>query len=90
MSQDKYDSLLEKLKQEKNWPSVYMFKFIIAADNQKIALVQARFSDEAVISQNQSSTGKYVSITAKEVMMNPDAVIKKYKEVETIEGVMIL
>ncbi len=87
---DVFKSLHEKLSKDLNWPQVYMFKFIIAAENKKIALVQSKFSDEAIIQQKESSAGKYVSITVKEVMLNADSVIEKYKEISTIEGVMAL
>lgn len=89
-NEDEFKNLQEKLSKEKNWPQVYMFKFIITADNKKLALVEAKFSDEAIIHQKASSTGKYISITVKEVMLNAEAVIEKYKEVNTIEGVMSL
>ena len=85
---EQFKSLYEKLLKEKNWPQVYMFKFIIVADNRKIALVQAKFSDEATIHQKESSGGKYVCITVKEVMLSPEAVIEKYRDVSSIEGVM--
>lgn len=87
---DQYKNLLEKLQQEKNWPQVYMFKFIITADSKKLAQVEAKFSDEATVHQKESSGGKYISITVKEVMLNPEAVIDKYKELGQIEGVMAL
>lgn len=91
MSKDEqFDSLREKLSKDTNWPQVYMFKFIITADNKKMALVEAKFSDEAIIQQKESSAGKYMSITVKEVMLSPDDVINKYKEVSGIEGVMAL
>jgi uncharacterized protein len=89
-NEEQFESLREKLKKENNWPQVYMFKFIIVAENQKIALVQSRFSDEAIIHQKESSAGKYISITVKEVMLSADAVIAKYKEISEIEGVMAL
>ena len=89
-NEDIFNSLREKLSKDKNWPQVYMFKFIIAADNKKMALVEAKFSDEAQIHQKESSSGKYISITVKEVMLNPEMVIEKYKDVSTIEGVMSL
>ncbi len=90
MNSDKYQSLLEQLNKDLNWPSVYMFKFIIPADNHQIALVQSKFSDEAVLTQKESSKGNYISITVKEVMLNPTSVIEKYQEMEGIEGLMIL
>lgn len=85
-----FDKLRELLNKESNWPTVYMFKFIVPADNQKIALVEAKFSDEAVISHKESSNGKYFSITVKEVMLSADAIIDKYKEMKNIEGLITL
>ncbi len=87
---EQFKSLHEKLSKDKNWPQVYMFKFIISADNRKMALVEAKFSDEAIIEQKESSTGKYLSITVKEVMLSANDVIEKYIDVSTIEGVMAL
>lgn len=89
-NEEQFDSLRDKLNKDKNWPQVYMFKFIIPAGNQKMAQVEAKFSDEATIHEKESSGGKYMSITVMEVMLNPDAVIDKYKELSTIEGVMSL
>ena len=72
--EDRFDKLRDLLNKENNWPLVYMFKFIIPADNHKIALVQSKFSDEAIISHKESFNGKYLSITIKEVMLNADAI----------------
>ncbi len=85
---DKYSKLRETLMKEGNWPKLYMFKFIIPATNREIALVESKFSDESVITQKQSSNGKYISITVKEVMLDADSIIAKYKEMEGIEGLM--
>lgn len=87
---EQFEKLRELLNKENNWPMVYMFKFIVPADNQKIALVEAKFSDEAIILHKESSNGKYFSITVKEVMLNADSIISKYKEMEGIEGLMAL
>jgi hypothetical protein len=87
---EQFEKLREQLNKEKSWPLIYMFKFIIPTDNRKIALVEAKFSDEAVITQKESSNGKYISITVKEVMLNADSIISKYKEMEGIEGLMAL
>lgn len=87
---EQFEKLREQLNKEKSWPLVYMFKFIIPADNRKIALVESKFSDEAFITQKESSTGKYISITIKEVMLDANAIIDKYKEMEGIEGLMAL
>jgi putative lipoic acid-binding regulatory protein len=90
MKDEQFDKLREQLNLHTTWPTVYMFKFIVPADNRKIALVESKFSDEAVITQNQSSNGKYVSITVKEVMLSAESIIEKYKEMQGIEGLMSL
>ena len=87
---EQYDNLRNLLNEENNWPIIYMFKFIVPANNHKIALVQSKFSDEATITQKESSNGKYISITVKEVMLNSESIIEKYKEMNGIEGLMTL
>lgn len=87
---EQYDKLRDLLNKSENWPQVYMFKFIVPADNHKIALIESKFSDEAIINHKESSTGKYFSITVKEVMLSADAIIDKYKEMKDIEGVITL
>lgn len=86
--EEQFNKLRELLNKENNWPKVYMFKFIIPADNHKIALVESKFSDEAIILHKESSNGKYFSITVKEVMLDADSIISKYKEMDGIEGLM--
>jgi uncharacterized protein len=91
MNADKqFDKLKEVLNKHTSWPTIYMFKFIIPAENRKIALIESKFSETAIISQHESATGKYVSITVKEVMLNAEAVIEKYKEMKGIEGLIAL
>jgi hypothetical protein len=87
---DKWESLREKLNAEK-WPNVYMFKFIVPADNRKVAQVENLFnSKEAQIQMRSSRNGNYVSITAKEVMMSADKVIERYQSASDIEGLISL
>lgn len=90
MKDEQFNKLREQLNLHTAWPTIYMFKFIVPADNRKIALVESKFSDEAIITQNQSSSGKYVSITVKEVMLSAESIIEKYKEMQGIEGLMAL
>ncbi|MCO6499848.1 MAG: DUF493 family protein [Vicingus serpentipes] len=90
MQKEFYDSLKQKLNEQAEFPHLYMFKFIIPADNKKLALVEALFSDAAQVTTRQSSTNKFISITAKELMMNADEIIDIYKKAERIEGIISL
>ncbi len=90
MAKRDYSELKEKLNKSTEWPSVYFFKFIIPADNQKLAQVEALFGPEATVSIKQSTKGNFSSVSAKELMMNADEVIARYQEAEKIEGLMAL
>ena len=90
MSQDPWKGLREKLE-ERNWPAVYLFKFIVPADNQKVAQTEALFGTKtAQIELRKSKTGKFVSVSAKEMMMDVDSVIRRYEEAVKIPGLMAL
>ncbi len=88
MAEDIYANLREKLEEQGGWPQPYMFKFIIPSDNQKLAQVEAIFGENAQVTTRQSKSNKFISITGKEVMMNPEEVIDTYKRAEGIEGLM--
>lgn len=90
METDFYKSLREKLDDQTEFPSVYMFKFIIPADNHKLALVEALFGDDAILTTRQSKTNKFISITAKEMMTSSEEIIKVHQSAEKIEGIIQL
>ena len=83
-----FETLRQQLNTHCTWPSVYMFKFIIPADNRSYALLRGLFPDEARFFDKHSSGGKYVSITVKEMMLSTDEVIERYKKASAIEGVI--
>lgn len=85
-----FNSLREKLDKENSYPLVYMFKFIVPADNRKIALVESLFTGEAEVVQKQSSNGNYISLTAKQVVIDTEEIIGIYQKASEIEGLMAL
>ncbi|MDC8003795.1 DUF493 family protein [Aureisphaera galaxeae] len=86
-----YDRLREQLQLDTEWPSPYMFKFIVPASIEKIAEIEAVFNGtNAEISTRDSSKGTYTSVSIKVTMESPDAVIEKYLEVSKVEGVISL
>jgi putative lipoic acid-binding regulatory protein len=88
---EKYEKLLLQLIDGFEWPSVYLFKFIVPADNAKIAQVEQLFNTtEAEVSIRSSSKGNFVSISAKELMLSPEKVIERYIEAEGIKGLISL
>lgn len=85
-----FEGLREKLKSDKGWPQVYMFKFIIPNNNQILAQTEALFGNEAQVTLKQSRTNKYVSVTAKEMMLGPDEVVRRYEKAAEIKGLIAL
>jgi len=90
MSQDPFKGLREKLE-ARSWPNLYLFKFIVPADAKSIAATEALFdSNIAQVELRQSKTGKFVSVSAKEMMMDVDSIIARYEKAVQIEGLMAL
>jgi uncharacterized protein len=90
-TEDFYNRLREELANTSMWPTSYLYKFIVPSDTNKINKVEAAFDNMgAVIHTQQSKTGKYTSISITVDMLNPDAVIQKYQELATIEGIISL
>jgi uncharacterized protein len=88
-STDIFDGLHEKLKQEE-WPKVYLFKFIMPNEPKTISLVSTLFSNENEMTFNVSKTGKYTSLSIKELMLSAEDVIQLYKKASLIKGVISL
>ena len=90
--EDFYNKLKAQLEETTNWPSPYLYKFIVPSDKQKIEKIQGIFDNlGAVINTKQSRNGKYTSVSINVRMDHPDAVIGKYKEVgEKVDGVISL
>lgn len=86
-----YSRLKTQLEESTQWPSLYLYKFIILTDAEKIKMVHTVFNNTgAVIDSKLSKNGKYTSLSIQVNLKNPDAVIAKYKEVGEIEGVISL
>jgi putative lipoic acid-binding regulatory protein len=85
-----FDSLRERLE-EISYPSVYMFKFIVKSDLNKIAQIESLFQQEkAEIIRKESSKGAFISISIKEVMLSADEIISVYEKASSIDVVITL
>jgi uncharacterized protein len=83
------DSLRIQLELQE-WPNVYLFKFIIPNNNEAIAKVALLFDESADLTMHPSSKGTYMSVSAKELMMDVDSIITKYNRASEIEGLVAL
>jgi hypothetical protein len=91
MDNGKLTKLKIALNKVHDWPSMYLFKFIVPSDNRKIARVEALFnSDTAEIRMRQSKNGNYTSVTAREIMTSAEKVVECYRKAYEIEGLIAL
>jgi len=81
-----FDKLYEQLKEQK-YPLIFPFKFI--GPPEKVYQLKKLLKD-AELSEKPSRNGKYVSLTAKAMMMDPDSIINIYKEAAKIKGIVTL
>lgn len=89
--EDFYSRLEKELTNSTQWPSDYLYKFIIPTDADKSRQISRIFDNTgAVIKSKQSRNGKYTSLSVNVRMKNPQEVIEKYREVSVVEGVISL
>jgi hypothetical protein len=85
-----YRNLEIKLQEHHQFPSTYIFKFIVPNNESSIKQVKSLFSGKAVLSTKESKSGKYISITGKEIILESNEVISVYRNAEKIEGLISL
>ena len=86
-----YKKLKQSLLETTEFPTKYMFKFIIPTDKDKFKTIESIFDNlGAVISSKPSKNGKYTSMSILVTMEDPDMIIAKYQEVSLVEGVISL
>ena len=86
-----YDKLKLSLEETTTFPTNYMFKFIIPTDKSKFEQIDNMFNKlGAVIRSKTSKNEKFTSLTILVDMNSPGEIIKKYKEVGAVEGVISL
>lgn len=90
MSPEQLANFRNKLLETTTFPTVYMFKFIVKSEHRLIALVENMFDEDSEIHIKESSSGKYTSITAKQVVMDVDSITNIYIKANEIPGIIFL
>ncbi|ACU07976.1 hypothetical protein FIC_01529 [Flavobacteriaceae bacterium 3519-10] len=88
---DFYASLKEKLEATHDFPEDYLFKFIITNEESKHTEIYRVFDDiKFTLNTRESKNGKYTSISMNAFVMDADQVIRIYRAVGQIQGVIML
>ena len=89
--EDFYISLKEKLEATHDFPGDYLFKFIVTNDESKHTEIYRVFDDvKFTLTTKDSKNGKYTSMSINAFVLDADQVIKIYKEIGKIPGVIML
>lgn len=90
MSMQEYDKLKELLANNKKWPMLYMFKFIVPNADGKVQQVVDLLPKHGTVTYNHTKNLKYVSVTCRVSMKSANAIIEVTSKIAAIEGVMSL
>jgi putative lipoic acid-binding regulatory protein len=90
MNPEQEIKLRAQLDELHQWPSKYMFKFIIPNDPDKRKEMEDSFDATAKITSRLSSKGTYSSYTIVVDGESTDHIIEMYRKVAKIEGVKSL
>jgi putative lipoic acid-binding regulatory protein len=86
-----YIKLKNTLEETTHFPTKYLYKFIVPSAGTGVETIENIFDNMgAVINTKVSSKGTYTSISIEVNLKSADAIIKKYKEVAMVEGVISL
>lgn len=80
-------SFKEQLDSQTDFPTLYMFKFIVPVGKEK-QVANLLPNNEMVV--KKSNKGNYVSVTIKAMMPSSDSIVAIYKRASEIEGIISL
>ncbi|MBD8387254.1 DUF493 domain-containing protein [Dysgonomonas sp. BGC7] len=88
---DFYLRFKQRLEETHSFPSDYMFKYIVPAEQSIIAKLHSIFSSaNPSISSRDSKNGKYTSVTVKVPVNDADDIVIYYRQAAAIEGIVML
>lgn len=87
---DRLKRLRAMLDEHHQWPSQFMFKFVLPNDEKKIAELRTIFGESAEYSTRKSGKGNYISYTITMMMLSADHIFEHYQAASEIEGIISL
>ena len=89
--EDFYTKLLLQLEETTTFPTVYLYKFIIPTNKEEQKKLLSKFDNlGATIDTKHSKNGKYTSFSIHVNMKTAAEVVKKYKDVSDVKGIISL
>lgn len=82
-----FSALRERLEQQGSWPAVYTFKFVVPVASRALAI---ELLGDPQPGERPSRNGRYVGLTSRRTMSDPDAVVDVYRALAAVPGIISL
>lgn len=89
MSED-INKFRELLAENKEWPMLYYFKFIVQNNQEKLNHVKGLFADQSAITYNTSRDIRFISLSCKQLMPDTDSILEIYRKASLVDGLIAL
>jgi len=90
MDEARKEQLRQLLNENHKWPGVYMFKFLMENDPNKISRLKGVFDESAEVKVRFSQKGNYAGITVRELILDVDSIFERYQAVSDLGGITAL
>ena len=84
------DKFRELLADNKEWPMLYYFKFIVQNNQEKLNQVKGLFADPSTITYKTSRDIKFIGLSCKQWMPDPESIITIYEKARGVDGLIAL
>lgn len=90
MDAEHLNQLKLRLNEIHKWPSIFMFKFVLPNQEEKLTQLKMIFGESAEFRHRHSAQGNYVSVTVYEMMLNAETIFERYLAAGKINGIISL
>ena len=80
----------ELLADQKEWPMLYFFKFIVQNNAEKLNQVKELLADPSTITYKTSRDIKFIGLSCKQWMPDPESIIAIYQKASEVDGLIAL
>jgi uncharacterized protein len=80
----------ELLSKNEHWPMLYYFKFIVQNNQEKLNHVKELFDDPSSITYKTSRDIRFIGLSCKQWMPNPDSIVAIYEKASQVDGLIAL
>ena len=84
------DKFRELLANNEHWPMLYYFKFVIRNNQEILNQTKELFADPAAITYKTSRDIRFIGLSCKQWMPDPESIIAVYEKAAMVAGLIAL